>query len=60
MRKIIQISADGHHDAPSVFALCDDNTVWSCWLNPRTQNTPLWHKLPDIPQDTATQEDANA
>lgn len=45
MRKIIQIVACGE-DA-TLFALCDDGSVWHQQI---ANNTVVWVKEPDIPQ----------
>ena len=49
MRKIIQISvtSPADEDYPhSVYALCNDNTIWTM----ADSDHPKWSKLPDIPQ----------
>ena len=50
-RKIIQISGDSIPSSDrndtcfSVYALCDDGSLWEFSGRP-----PAWHRLPDVPQ----------
>ena len=47
MRKIIQITASGGDENPSLYALCDDGTVWDyIWAGTRFAH-PLGVPLPD-------------
>lgn len=50
MRKIIQIAIDPSTDeyTGSVYALCDDGTVWSR----QDITNKQWYKLPPIPQES--------
>ena len=54
-RQILQIAATSggefNDETESVFALCDDGTVWEVVLEARS--TRRWSRLPDIPQDEA-------
>ncbi len=45
-RKIIQIAASEDSNWTTVFALCNDGTVWQC----ETPNG-VWKQYPQIPQD---------
>lgn len=46
-RKIIQISIGSHSVSDTVFALCNDGTVWGIQTK---LSYPKWEKLPAIPQ----------
>jgi len=49
-RKIIQIAADngGWDFNPTVYALCDDGTLWLCAVGAEFDD---WSLFPDVPQD---------
>jgi hypothetical protein len=51
-RKIVQISAipDTSTQYETVYALCDDHTVWRIVLKEEDLN-PVWVELPPIPNE---------
>jgi len=61
MRKIIQITASegtigenpgNFNGDPSLYALCDDNTLWVLNFG----DSHIWERLPDIPQNSPIDE----
>nr|DAW57161.1 MAG TPA: hypothetical protein [Caudoviricetes sp.] len=62
-RKIIQIAVseamtydkncDDLQQSETIFALCNDGTLWRRWLNAvgSLSNEPKWVKIENIPQD---------
>lgn len=63
MRKIIQIAVsesmaydkdcDDLQVSETIFALCNDGTLWRRWLNTvgTYRNEPKWVKIENVPQD---------
>lgn len=63
MRKIIQIAVsesmaydkdwDDLQLSETIFALCNDGTLWRRWLNSvgTNRNEPKWVKIENVPQD---------
>lgn len=63
MRKIIQIAVsesvaydkdwDDLQLSETIFALCNDGTLWRRWLNTvgTNRNEPKWVKIENVPQD---------
>jgi len=49
MRKIIQISSSEIDRDTTIFALCEDGTVWEAYKE--VGHGYSWDKLPPIPQD---------
>ena len=63
MRKIVQITVsesmgydkecDDLQLSETIFALCNDGTLWRRWLNAvgSHRNEPKWVKIENVPQD---------
>nr|DAP56322.1 MAG TPA: hypothetical protein [Caudoviricetes sp.] len=63
MRKIVQIAVsesmgydkecDDLQLSETIFALCNDGTLWRRWLNAvgSHRNEPKWVKIENVPQD---------
>jgi hypothetical protein len=56
MRKPIQIAISGEPTPTTMFALCDDGTIWSHWMQGRTEEHRAWQRIHLIPQDEEAAE----
>lgn len=56
MRKVIQIKAVKNHVHDTVYALCDDGSIWYEQWN---GHQLVWMKKPPIPQDNGDNHESS-